>query len=558
MDLPGFRVSRRRRGEMTIAEQYEYWQDVKRSLSRRRFLAAGAVGAAAVAVGPTLLTKAAYAEAPGSSVTPFGRHLSYGNDPTSQMRVGWQVPAAVDKPVLRFGPSADDLSQVVQGELRSLHSNYGTGTPLDQFYGHAALDGLAPDTTYYYAIGHDGLDPAGGPVQSFTTAPAGSGGALRPFTFTAMGDMGASAQALLDNAQIIAQKPAFHLVAGDITYADSSGKGKLEDSFNPTVWDKYFTQIEPVARSVPWMFATGNHDIESWYSPNGYGGHVQRLDLPTSGPSNCPSVYAFTYGNVAVLSLDTNDVSNEGPANRGYSGGNQVSWLEKTLADLRANPKIDFIVVFFHHCAYAVTTNHGSEGGVRAYWTPLFDKYNVDLVINGHNHMYERADPIRDNRRTRTAAVGDTVNPVTDGTTYVVAGGGGAGLYNLPANGPESYAGKVHDSDAVSTFYHNASGSKVSETVEWSRVRYRGHNLLAVDVVPAAPGQTTTLTLRAVSIEGAATGTEVDRLTISRTAATVDAPAFGMPAVLTGAALAAGAGYVAWRRHRSGLEVPAA
>ena len=52
---------------------------------------------------------------------------------------------------------------------------------VEQFYGHAALDGLKPDTTYYYAIGHDGLDPASGPVNSFTTAPIG---ALRPFTFT--------------------------------------------------------------------------------------------------------------------------------------------------------------------------------------------------------------------------------------------------------------------------------------------------------------------------------------------------------------------------------------
>ncbi|MGA5702521.1 purple acid phosphatase family protein [Peterkaempfera bronchialis] len=557
MDLPGFRVSRRRRDEMTIAEQYEYWQDVKKSLPRRRFLQFGAAGAAALAVGPTLLSQSAYAEAPGSAVTPFGRHLAFGNDPRKQMRVAWQVPAAVKNPVLRLGTSADDLSQVVQGELRNLHSDYGTSAPLDQYYGHAALDGLAPGTTYYYAIGHDGLEAAGGPVKSFTTAPDAEGGALRPFTFTAMGDQGASAQGALENAQITAQNPVFHLLAGDICYADSSGSGKLTDSYKPKVWDDYLTQIEPVAQSVPWMVATGNHDMESWYSPNGYGGHAQRLDLPTNGPSNCPSVYAFTYGNVAVLSLDANDVSNEIPANRGYSGGSQTAWLDRTLAGLRADPKIDFIVVFFHHCAYAVTTNHASDGGVRSAWTPLFDKYTVDLVVNGHNHMYERTDPIRNGSATRTASVGDTVSPVEDGTTYVVAGGGGASLYSLPANGAESYAGNVRDVSGVSGYAWNASGAKATEAVDWSRVRYRGHNLLAVDVKPAAPGQTATLTVRAVSVEGDKAGTEVDRLTITRKTATVDTPAFGMPAALTGAALAAGAGYVAWQKHRSGLEVPA-
>ncbi|MFJ8039243.1 purple acid phosphatase family protein [Kitasatospora sp. NPDC096147] len=555
MDLPGFRVSRRRADEMTIAEQYDYWQDVRKSVTRRRFLQASAVGAAAAAVGPTLLSSSAHA-APGDAVTPFGRHLAFGNDPTQQMRVAWQVPAAVSNPVLRLGTSANDLSQLVQADLRSLHSEYGTAAPLDQFYGHAALDGLAPGTTYYYAIGHDGLEAASGPVNSFTTAPAGGAGSLKPFTFTAMGDQGASTQAALENAQILAQKPVFHLLAGDICYADSSGRGTLTDSYKPLVWDSYLQQIEPVAQSIPWMVATGNHDMEPWYSANGYGGHAKRLDLPTNGPSNCPSVYSFTYGNLAVLSLDANDVSNEIPANRGYSGGTQTTWLEQTLKGLRADPAIDFIVVFFHHCAYAVTTSHASEGGVRTSWTPLFDKYNVDLVVNGHNHMYERTDPIRSGTPTRTVPVGGTVDPVADGTVYVVAGGGGASLYSLPANGPESYAGNVNDSAGVAGYAWNGSGGKSTETVAWSRVRYRGHNLIAVDVTPAAPGQKATLTMRGISVEGAKTGTEIDRVTIVRTTPVVDTPAFGMPAVLTGTALAAGAGYLAWQKRRSGLEVP--
>ncbi|MFJ5228807.1 purple acid phosphatase family protein [Kitasatospora sp. NPDC088391] len=559
MDLPGFRVSRRRADEMTIAEQYEYWQDVRKGVSRRSVLRAGIFGAAAVAAGPMLMTRAAYADTPGSAVVPFGRHLAFGNDPATQMRVGWQVPSAVSNPVLRLGTSPTDLSQTVQAEIRNLHSDYGTGAPLEQYYGHAALDKLSPNTTYYYAVGHEGLEAASGPVNSFTTGPTGSGSALQPFTFTAMGDQGASAQAALENAQITAQNPKFHLLAGDICYADPNGQGKLTDSYNPAVWDSYLKQIEPVAQSVPWMVATGNHDMEAWYSPNGYGGHQKRLDLPTSGPTECPSVYAFTYGNVAVLSLDANDVSYEIKANLNYSNGAQTSWLEQTLAKLRADPTIDFVIVFFHHCAYAVTTSHVSDGGVREKWAPLFDKYNVDLVINGHNHMYERTDPIRGGNPTRAAAVGDTVNPVADGTTYIVAGGGGASLYSLPSNGPESYAGNVKDVSGVTAGYFGAGG-KVSEAVNWSRVRYRGHNLLAVDVKPAAPGGTATLTVRGISVEGAKAGTEIDRITISRTAATVDTPAFGSGALLAGAALAAGAGYAgysAWQKHRSGLEVPA-
>jgi hypothetical protein len=67
------------------------------------------------------------------------------------------------------------------------------------------------------------------------------------------------------------------------------------------------------------MFATGNHDVEMFstaldadavtvasYGSLGYGGHAQRLDLPKTGPSQCPSVYRFTYSNVGIVSIDAN------------------------------------------------------------------------------------------------------------------------------------------------------------------------------------------------------------------------------------------------------------
>jgi hypothetical protein len=69
--------------------------------------------------------------------------------------------------------------------------------------------------------------------------------------------------------------------------------------------------IEPSAAAIPWMFATGNHEPELFssrvaadhvtvanYEPIGYGGHSKRLDFPGNGPSACPSVYTFRYGNV--------------------------------------------------------------------------------------------------------------------------------------------------------------------------------------------------------------------------------------------------------------------
>ncbi|HEX3790464.1 MAG TPA: hypothetical protein VHW44_21545 [Pseudonocardiaceae bacterium] len=50
-------------------------------------------------------------------------------------------------------------------------------------------------------------------------------------------------------------------------------------------------------------------------------------------------------------------------------------------------------------------------------WAPVLDKYRVDLVINGHNHGYERNDPIRGGVAATRAPTGSTIDPVRQGTT---------------------------------------------------------------------------------------------------------------------------------------------
>ncbi len=193
----------------------------------------------------------------------------------------------------------------------------------------------------------------------------------------------------------------------------------------------------------------------------------------------------------------------------------QTTWLRKRLAFLRQQPDIDFIVVYFHHCAYSTTNQHASEGGVRSAWVPLFDRYKVDLVVNGHNHVYERSDALRDNAVGKAVPIGSSVSPSADGTMYVTAGGAGKSLYSFPV--PDSYEGAELPHVEVPSYYWDADGNKVTETVAWSRVRYTGYSFLAVDVAPARAGRTTTLTVRAV----AETGAEIDRFVIRRTAGQV-------------------------------------
>jgi hypothetical protein len=246
------------------------------------------------------------------------------------------------------------------------------------------------------------------------------------------------------------------------------------------------------------------------YDPHGYGGLDKRMDLPQNGPSACPSVYSFRYGNVGILSLDANDLSWEIQGLLGYSKGAQVAWLSEQLAAWRNDNVVDFIVAFFA-------------------------QYQVDLVIQGHNHVYERTNPLIYDAATNSAksskqavsvssAEPAMVYPATDGTTYVVAGTAGTPAYGWSgaresnrnfAAGTGSGPTVVGDEKKqTGPWVNERDFSERFETVDWSQARYDDYGFVALDVVPALAGQTTTMTLRFINEQGK----ELDRVVFSRTA----------------------------------------
>ena len=155
-------------------------------------------------------------------------------------------------------------------------------------------------------------------------------------------------------------------------------------------------------------------------------------------------------------------------------------------------------MVGFHHCAYCSNAVHGSDGGVRDAWGALFDEHEVDLVVNGHNHCYERAHPVRGGEVVREVANGASWSSAR-GTTYITAGGGGQAAY------PTFLPG-------VSYVTQGGIGLKVPELTTWSAVANPVSSVLAVDVIPPGPDGTTELRLRAVT----PTGAVIDRLTLTR------------------------------------------
>ncbi len=417
---------------------------------------------------------------------------------------------------------------------------------------------------------------------------------------------------------IVSQRPVFNLVGGDIAYADPSGNGLAEfyggganpkptagqpagtkgypDTFDPTIWSAYFAQNDRSASNTAWMYALGNHDIEAVYDgdptssqpQNGYGaslathgytGHAARIDLiggAAADNSPSPSVYSFRYGNVGVVAIDCNDLSLEIQSSTGYTNGAQASWLDGELAKLRRDSTIDYIVAFFHHCAYATSNNHHSDAGVRSVVGPLFTKYQVDVVFQGHNHQFERSDPLKytagsgnvGSTTVGTSAPDGSTVAGWQGTTYVNNGSAGRPRYGIdpdalvtdPTTGKytERYRGNpnTQGSTNISGLLQTGQGSGGSKQltpdgVTWSQARYDDYAVVVVDVAPAAPGGQTSMVLRTLNDFGA----EIDRVTLAKTAgANAVVPPSAMPEVprallLPAAGLVVAGGAYAWRRH---------
>lgn len=342
------------------------------------------------------------------------------------MRASWMTGAPVKSPFIQ-----------VANERIAAHTVQYKGYP--GFFHHARLTELSPATPYQYQVGHSGKVVSR--PEQFRTAE----GRRAPFTFTAFGDQGTEIpigqppnqpQANTDLAR--AFNPSFHVIAGDLAYAEG----------NQFIWDEWFNMISPMASSIPWMPTIGNHEIEAQVARGatgskdswgrwGYDPYRHRFDLPDNGFAdlyNC--FYSFRFNGVHFVCIDNNDVNAQIKPNIGYTSGRQHAWVSAELARARLDPEVDFIVVTMHQCAFSSSSKHGSDAGVRKAWFDLFARHSVDLVLQGHDHVYERSHAMRGDRIVGRGENGPIYRSDV-GTIYVTAGNGGALQEPFNAQQPE-------------------------------------------------------------------------------------------------------------------------
>jgi 3',5'-cyclic AMP phosphodiesterase CpdA len=229
-----------------------------------------------------------------------------------------------------------------------------------------------------------------------------------------------------------------------------------------------------------------------------------------------------------VISLNNDDVAFQDGGNfyvHGYSGGEQKRWLATELAEARRDPDVDWVVVCMHQTAISTAERaNGADLGIREEWLPLFDRYQVDLVVCGHEHHYERSHPVRgtQNTDTRTPIPVDTRNDLIDatkGTVHVVIGGGGT---SAPTNAmlfPQPQCRVLMGVGAFDPAIGRKAPIYVLEDAPWSAFRDRDnpYGFADFDVDPGQPGGNTSIKATHYALTGLfGAVTVVDQFTLTK------------------------------------------
>jgi acid phosphatase type 7 len=262
----------------------------------------------------------------------------------------------------------------------------------------AVLMGLKPETRYVYRVGRDSVWSE---WNQFSTASA----SIQPYSFVWFGDpqddIDQHCSRMFRQAFQTAGHAKFWLFSGDIT------SEPVDDKIG-----EVFSANGFILRTLPSALVPGNHDmaylIENGQIVRNKKGSKQRAKfvsplwrahytLPENGIVGMEETsYTFDYQGVRFLMINSNDKLSE-----------QAVWMEKLLKE----NKNKWTVAVFHHPLYS-SGRERDDKETRLAFQPLFDTYNVDLVLTGHDHTYSRSKKIKNG-----VAVSDNEN----GTVYVLS-----------------------------------------------------------------------------------------------------------------------------------------
>ncbi|MFF5424132.1 MULTISPECIES: discoidin domain-containing protein [unclassified Streptomyces] len=308
----------------------------------------------------------------------------------SRVRLVWEVAYAR---TYRVEISADNVAWTTLATESAGNGGTDDWTGLTGQGRYLRVYGTSRGTPYGYSLYELEVYGTGGG----TPPPTGA------FTVVAAGDIAdrctaSSSSCAHPKTAALAQRlaPAFHVTMGDNQYDDA-----MLSDFR-AYYDKTWGAFKAKTRPVP-----GNHETYDPAGPlAGYKSYFGAIAYPQGKP-----YYSYDHGNWHFVALDSN--SFDDPA--------QIQWLKDDLARTTKG----CVAAYFHHPLYS-SGGHGNDPVSRPVWRILYDA-KADLVLNGHDHHYERFAPQDPDGRA-----------TADGIVEIVGGMGGASPYPIETVQPHS------------------------------------------------------------------------------------------------------------------------
>lgn len=378
-----------------------------------------------------------------------------GTDIEGQIKLirGPYLQSATDKSiVVRWRTDKPSGSSVTCGtNILTPNQTVGQTSPTTEHI--VKLEGLSPNTRYYYRIGTGQTKLQGDSSNYFYTLPRpGDTGLYRIGVFGDCGDNSVNQERVKE--AFLQYLGPNHLNAW-ILLGDNAYNSGQDAEFQQKFFNVYKDNL---LKKFPLFPSPGNHDYTDGHTSNSDSiaqithkmAYYANFSMPVDGeaggtPSHTQAFYSFDIGNIHFLSLDS--YGKEAGQYRLYDTlGPQVQWIKQ---DLDSNKNKDWIIAYWHHPPYTMGSHNSDEEQelveIRKNFIQILERYGVDIIVCGHSHVYERSrlmhgnygmessfDSTIHNISMQTAVYDGSPNSCpyikneqNQGTVYVVSGSAG-------------------------------------------------------------------------------------------------------------------------------------
>lgn len=353
-----------------------------------------------------------------------------------------QVSATKDFENAKTYRATSDLVVKPRTQLNlGLVTSYGTQPAMKH---SADITGLRENSSYYYRVGNEALDIWSEPVR-FVTGAAGDD--EDAFTFLNVNDSQGMVKGdyatylnTLAKANEMFPGASFVLHAGDF----------VDDGANEDYWTWALDDPANIAQGLAMMPAAGNHEARSNVpgitDANPIASHfnLSGVDMPEQDQAS-GVYYSFTYKNATVVVLNSNDLEGNALSQKQYA------WANEVLSGADTTWKI----VLLHKSAYSNGPHHDDADvlAIRRQLDQLAADNKVDLVLSGHDHVYNRTVPLSRGSEQEVESKTESyqgrnyeVQQAPSGTTFVIAGTAGVKNYEQSV-APEAHSAVSLDLD---------------------------------------------------------------------------------------------------------------